>query len=29
MTIVDTGHIVIDPEVLSGEPHILGHRIGV
>ena len=29
MTTVDTGHIVIDPDVLSGEPHILGHRIGV
>src|SRR5690349_1505394 len=29
MTIVDTGHIVIDPEVLSGEPHIRGHRIAV
>jgi len=29
MQVVDTGHIVIDPEVLDGEPHIAGHRIGV
>lgn len=29
MKVVDTGHIVEDPEVLHGEPHIAGHRIGV
>jgi uncharacterized protein (DUF433 family) len=29
MKTVDTGHIVVDPEVLGGEPHIAGHRIGV
>ena len=29
MKTVDTGHIVVDPEVLGGEPHIVGHRIGV
>jgi uncharacterized protein (DUF433 family) len=29
MTTVDTGHIAIDPEILGGEPHIAGHRIGV
>lgn len=29
MTTVDVGHIVIEPGVLSGEPHISGHRIAV
>jgi len=29
MRTVDTGHIAVDPEVLGGEPHIAGHRIGV
>lgn len=29
MQTVDTGHIVIDPSVLSGEPHIAGRRIAV
>jgi uncharacterized protein (DUF433 family) len=29
MQTVDTGHIVIDPAVLGGEPHIAGHRIAV
>ena len=29
MQVVDTGHIVIEPDVLGGEPHIAGHRIAV
>ncbi|HKB46716.1 MAG TPA: DUF433 domain-containing protein, partial [Ktedonobacterales bacterium] len=29
MKAVEVGHIEIDPEVLGGEPHIAGHRIGV
>jgi uncharacterized protein (DUF433 family) len=29
MQVVDTGHIVIDPDVLGGEPHIANHRIGI
>ena len=29
MKAVEIGHIEIDPEVLGGEPHIAGHRIGV
>lgn len=29
MQVVDTGHIVIDPDVLGGKPHIAGHRIAV
>jgi uncharacterized protein (DUF433 family) len=29
MRSVEIGHIEIDPEVLGGEPHIAGHRIGV
>ncbi|HST88285.1 MAG TPA: DUF433 domain-containing protein [Ktedonobacterales bacterium] len=29
MQTVDTGHIVIDPAVLGGEPHIAGRRIAV
>ena len=29
MSVVDTGHIVVEPEVLGGEPHIAGRRIGV
>jgi uncharacterized protein (DUF433 family) len=29
MKIVDTGHIVVDPGMLGGEPHIEGHRIAV
>ena len=29
MQTVDTGYIVVDPEVLGGKPHIAGHRIGV
>ena len=29
MAIVDTSHILIDPEVLGGEPHIEGRRISV
>ena len=29
MKVVDTGHIVIEPDVLGGEPHIAGHRIAV
>lgn len=26
---VETGHIVIEPDVLGGAPHIVGHRISV
>ena len=29
MKVVDTGHIVIEPDVLGGEPHIAGHHIAV
>lgn len=29
MKVVDTGHIVVEPDVLGGEPHIAGHRIAV
>lgn len=29
MEIIETGHIAVDPDVLRGEPHIAGHRIGV
>ncbi len=29
MKVVDTGHIVIEQDVLGGEPHIAGHRIAV
>jgi len=29
MKVVDTGHIVIEADVLGGEPHIAGHRIAV
>lgn len=29
MKVVDTGHIVIEPDILGGEPHIAGHRIAV
>ncbi len=29
MQVVDTGHIVIEPNVLGGKPHIAGHRIAV
>jgi uncharacterized protein (DUF433 family) len=29
MQTVETGHIVIDPDVLGGKPHIAGHRIAV
>lgn len=29
MQVVDVGHIVIDPDVLGGKPHISGHRIAV
>lgn len=29
MKVLDTGHIVAEPDVLGGEPHIAGHRIGV
>ncbi len=29
MKIIETGHIAVDPDVLRGEPHIAGHRIGV
>lgn len=29
MRVVETGHIVIEPDVLGGEPHIAGHHIAV
>ena len=29
MNTVDAGHIVVEPGVMSGEPHIAGHRIAV
>ncbi|HEX6797209.1 MAG TPA: DUF433 domain-containing protein [Ktedonobacterales bacterium] len=29
MRVVDSGHIVVEPDVLGGEPHIAGRRIGV
>jgi uncharacterized protein (DUF433 family) len=29
MQVVETGHIVIDPDILGGKPHISGHRIAV
>lgn len=29
MRVVDRGHIVAEPDVLGGEPHIAGRRIGV
>jgi len=29
MQVIDTGHIVVDPDVLGGKPHIAGHRIAV
>jgi uncharacterized protein (DUF433 family) len=29
MKAVDTGHLAVDREVLGGEPHIAGRRIGV
>lgn len=29
MRVVDGGHIVVEPDVLGGEPHISGRRIGV
>src|SRR5579863_7257724 len=29
MQVVDVGHIVVDPDVLGGKPHIAGHRIAV
>ena len=29
MRIVDSSHIMVEPDVLGGEPHIAGRRIGV
>lgn len=29
MRVVDSGHIVVEPDVLGGEPHIAGRRISV
>ena len=29
MQVTDVGHIVVDPDVLGGKPHIAGHRIAV
>jgi len=29
MSVVDAGHITVEPKVLGGKPHIAGHRIAV